>query len=286
MGIERVAVIGSGTMGSGIAQVAAMSGLDVVMRDIDQQSIDRGLGLIERSLGSLLRAGKLTHERVTETQARLRTTTDLADAVRDADYVFEAIPELLEKKKALFREMDELRPDGVIFATNTSQLSITSVAAACRNRMRVIGTHWFNPPVLMRLIEVVCGLDTAEETLQVTLALAAKLGKETVVCTDSQGFITTRALAAFRLECIRILEEGVASVEDIDKAVKLAFNHPMGPFELNDFNGLDIGYHSALALEEAFGERFKPPLALRKMVDAGRLGRKTGHGWYRYDKKS
>jgi len=286
MAIKRIAVMGAGTMGNGIAQVAAMSGFDVVMRDVDDQSIARGLELINRSLARFAKSGRLTEQQVQEVRARIKTTTDLAAALDGADYVMEAIPELIDLKRALFKHMDELAPPDLILGTNTSQLSITSIAAATKHPERVIGTHWFNPPVMMRLIEVVKGVETAEQTLETTLDLCQKLGKETVVCRDSQGFITSRAIMAFRLECIRILEEGIATKEDIDKAIKLGFNHPMGPFELSDFNGLDIGYHSALAMTEVFGERFRPPMIYRTMINAGRLGRKTGKGWYEYDQKS
>lgn len=286
MEIRRIAVMGAGTMGNGIAQVAAMSGYDVILRDVDDQSIGRGLDLIGRSLTRFVKSGKLAEQQAQDVRDRIKTTTDLQAALDAADYVMEAIPEILDLKQALFKQMDELAPPGLILGTNTSQLSITSIAAATKHPERVIGTHWFNPPVMMRLIEVVKGVETAEETLQTTLDLCQKLGKETVVCRDSQGFITSRAIMAFRLECIRILEEGIATKEDIDKAIKLGFNHPMGPFELSDFNGLDIGYHSALAMTEVFGERFRPPMIYRTMINAGRLGRKTGKGWYDYDRKS
>ena len=286
MEIKRIAVMGSGTMGNGIAQVAAMSGYEVVMRDVDDKAIGRGLELISRSLARFTKSGKLTDQQALDVRDRITTTTDLQAALDAADYVMEAIPEILDLKQALFKQMDELAPPGLILGTNTSQLSITSIAAATKHPERVIGTHWFNPPVMMRLIEVVKGVETSEETLQTTLDLCQKLGKETVVCRDSQGFITSRAIMAFRLECIRILEEGIATKEDIDKAIKLGFNHPMGPFELSDFNGLDIGYHSALAMTEVFGERFRPPMIYRTMINAGRLGRKTGKGWYEYDQKS
>ena len=286
MEIKRIAVMGSGTMGNGIAQVAAMSGYEVVMRDVDDKAIGRGLELISRSLARFTKSGKLTDQQALDVRDRITTTTDLQAALDAADYVMEAIPEILDLKQALFKQMDELAPPGLILGTNTSQLSITSIAAATKHPERVIGTHWFNPPVMMRLIEVVKGVETSEETLQTTLDLCQKLGKETVVCRDSQGFITSRAIMAFRLECIRILEEGIATKEDIDKAIKLGLNHPMGPFELSDFNGLDIGYHSALAMTEVFGERFRPPMIYRNMINAGRLGRKTGKGWYDYDRKS
>ncbi len=286
MGIQRIAVMGAGTMGNGIVQVAAMSGFDVVMRDVDDKSLARGLELINRSLPRFVKSGKLTEEEAQAVRGRIRTTTSVEEALDGADFVMEAIPELIDMKKALFKQMDEICAPHIVLGSNTSQISITAIASATKHPERVIGTHWFNPPVMMRLIEVVKGIETSDETLQTTLDLCKRLGKETVVCKDAQGFITSRAILAFRLECFRIYEEGIASKEDIDKAIKLAFNHPMGPFELSDFNGLDIGWNGSLAMTEVYGERFRPPMIYRTMINAGRLGRKTGKGWYEYEQKS
>ena len=189
----------------------------------------------------------------------------------------------MEIKKKIFAQLDTIVPPHTILATNTSQLSITVIASATKRPDRVIGTHWFSPPAMMRLIEVVKGIQTSQETLDATLALATKLGKETVVCKDSRGFITSRAFGAFMAECIRIMEEGIATPQDIDKAIKLGFNHPMGPFELMDFGGLDVAHNAMSGLEEAFGPRFKPPQVLKILVNAGYLGPKTGRGFYPYE---
>lgn len=286
MSIKRIAVMGAGTMGNGISQVAATAGFDVVMRDVNEASIARGIGLIDRSLARFVKSGRLNEQQAESVRGRITTTTSIAEAVQGADYVVEAIPEIIDLKRALFKELDAIVPPSIVLASNTSNLSITSIASATQHPQRVIGMHWFNPPVMMKLIEVVRGLETTDETLRVTLDLCQRLGKETVTCKDAQGFITTRAIAAFRLECYRIYEEGIATKEDIDKAMRLGFNHPMGPFELADFNGLDISWHVSLALTEAFGERFRPPTCYRNMINAGRLGRKTGKGWYEYEEKS
>lgn len=278
--IKKVGVLGAGIMGHGITQVCAQAGCEVVLRDIDQKYLDRGLDNIKKSVGKFVEKGKMQKAEADAALGRIRTSTKLAE-LKDADFIIEAIPENLNLKKETFAELDKIcRPDA-IFASNTSQLSITAIATAARPA-KFIGMHWFNPPQLMRLIEVIRGLLTSDETLQVTLDFSKRLGKETVVCKDSQGFITTRAINAFRLECIRIYEEGIASIEDIDKAIKLAFNHPMGPFELADFGGLDTILAINEAMTQVFGDRFRPPQTIRKMVAAGHYGRKSGRGFYDY----
>lgn len=196
--------------------------------------------------------------------------------------VIEAIPENLDLKKKTFRELEAICSPETILASNTSQLSITSIASAIRDRKRVIGMHWFNPPPVMRLIEVIRGVDTADQTVALIKEMAIKLGKDPVICVDSQGFIVTRALSAFLMECAKILEEGVANREDIDKAIKLGLNHPMGPFELADYIGLDTQLFIFNGLEDTFGERFKSTQTLRKLVAAGYFGRKSGRGFYDY----
>lgn len=283
MDFQRIAVIGAGTMGHGIAQIAAMSGIAVGLRDVDDRAVQRGLDMIKTSLGRFIKAQKTTQAQADATLARIHPTTDIATAVRGAQVVIEAVPELLDVKRDMFKQLDEVAAPETVLATNTSQLSITSIAAATRRPDRVIGMHFFNPPQMMRLIEIICALDTSPATLQVIQDLSAKLGKETVVCRkDTVGFITSRAISALRMECLRIYEEGIASMEDIDKAMRLGFNHPMGPFELNDFNGLDTGYYAGLSLRDAYGERFNPPQSLVQRVRAGHFGRKTGRGWYDY----
>ncbi|MBI4319254.1 MAG: 3-hydroxyacyl-CoA dehydrogenase family protein [Chloroflexi bacterium] len=285
MEINNIAVAGAGIMGSGIAQVAAQSGFSTTMHDVEDRFIQRGLDSIEASLQRLIRSGNLTPELADAATSRIRTSTDLEDACRGADIVIEAVPEDLELKKRVFCDMDALCPSHTILASNTSQFSITAIASATKRARKVVGTHWFNPPVIMRLIEIVRGLETSDETLAVVRELAQRLGKETVVCRDVPGFITTRATLALRIECYRMLEEGLASKEDIDKAIRLGLNHPMGPFELGDFVGHDTSYRGLTSLAEAHGDRFRPTPMLRNLVDAGHLGRKSGKGWYDYADK-
>lgn len=285
MEIKRIAVIGAGLMGNGIAQVAAQAGLTVALRDVEEPFLQRAMANIEKSLGRFVEGGKIAQEEAPAIMGRICPTTSMDEAASSADYVIEAVTENLDLKKEVFADLDSICPSHTILATNTSQLSVTVIASATRRPAQVIGTHWFSPPAMMRLIEVVKGMQTSQETLDVTLALAQHLGKETVVCKDSRGFITSRAFGAFMSECVRILEEGVATPEDIDKAIKLGFNHPMGPFELMDFGGLDVAFNAMSGLEEAFGPRFKPPQVLKILVNAGYLGPKSGRGFYTYEDK-
>lgn len=285
MEIKKIAVIGAGLMGNGIAQVASQAGLEVGLRDIEDQYLQKAMGSIEKSLGRFVKSGKIVQEDVPGILGRIHPTTSLEEAAATADYVIEAVTENLELKKKVFAELDSICPSHAILASNTSQLSLTVIAGATKRPSQVIGTHWFSPPTMMRLIEVVKGMQTSQETLDTTLALAQRLGKDTVVCKDSRGFITSRAFGAFMAECIHILEEGIATPEDIDKAIKLGFNHPMGPFELMDFGGLDVAFNAMSGLEEALGPRFKPPQVLRILVNAGYLGPKSGRGFYTYEKK-
>lgn len=282
MEINRIAVLGIGTMGSGIVQVCAQAGFSVSVRDLDSHMLERGRAAIAKSLDRLARAGKLT-ESPEVVMGRIRFTTALEEAVSDADYVIEAVPEILSLKLEIFAVLDKLCPETAILASNTSELSITAMAAATGRPERVVGMHWFNPPPVMRLIEIVRAVQTSAETIRVTEELAYRLGKETVVCKDAQGFITTRVLTALVLEAIRIYEEGVASAEDIDKAIELGLNHPMGPIKLADYIGLDVMAHISENMLAAYGERMRMPQSLVKLVEAERLGRKTGRGYYDYE---
>lgn len=281
----KVVVIGSGIMGSGIAQLAAMSSYPVSLVDVGEAELERGRRTIDVSLARFVKAGRLTADERQAIEARIETTVDLSAALHDAAIVVEAVPEILELKQRVFDDVVRAVPDTALLGTNTSQLSITTIGQKLGDHAeRVIGMHFFNPPVIMRLVELVRGLKTSDETVERAHAFATSLGKEVVVChKDSPGFITTRAYAAMRVECLRILEEGVATASDIDKAMKLAYNLPMGPLELNDFNGLDTGYHVLRSLDDAFGDRFRPTVGLVNKIAAGHLGRKTGEGWYRYD---
>ncbi len=281
--VRSVAVVGAGTMGNGIAQACSMAGLDVTLVDTQDSFIQRGVENVKTSLARFVKSQKLTQEQADAVVKRIRTTTSLKDAVSEVDIVIEVVPEKMELKQSVFKDIAAAAKPGTVLATNTSQLSITAIASAIDRPQDVIGMHFFNPPVMMRLVEVVNGLKTSDEALQTVLALTKKLGKEAAVCKrDTVGFITTRAAAALRLECYRMLEEGVASMEDIDRAMRLGFNHPMGPIELSDFNGLDVALFNTLSLKEAYGERFNPPQSLVARVKAGQLGRKTGAGWYDY----
>jgi 3-hydroxybutyryl-CoA dehydrogenase len=280
--IKKVAVIGAGTMGHGIAQVAATAHLDVSLNDIKDEFLARAKSGIDGSLDRMLKKEKITAQEKEAILSRITFTTDIAKAVKDADLIIEAIPEILELKKEMFKKLDTLSKPEAILGTNTSQNSITEIASVVANPSRVVGTHFFNPPVMMRLVEVVKGLETADSVVEQIRAFATKLGKEIVVCKDSQGFISTRVLVALRLECYRILEEGIATKEDIDKTLKLALGHPMGQFELADFSGLDIEVPICEGLAKVYGERFRPPQSLVHLVKAGRLGKKSGKGWYNY----
>ena len=284
MNIQKVAVIGAGTMGNGIAQVAATAGFEVGLNDIKDEYLARARSAIEGSLDRMVKKDRISKNEREAILKRITFTADLEKAVSNADLVVEAVLENIELKKEVFRKLDRLTGAETILASNTSQYSITEIAAAVSDPSRVIGTHFFNPPVMMKLIEVVRGLATSDGVVSRIRDFADRLGKEVVVCRDSQGFISTRVLVALRLECYRLLEEGVASKEDIDKTLRLAFGHPMGQFELADFSGLDIEIPICESLAKVFGDRFRPPQNIGHLVKAGRIGRKSGKGWYDYTK--
>jgi 3-hydroxybutyryl-CoA dehydrogenase len=280
----RALVIGSGIMGNGIAQVCAMAGHETALTDISAEQLERARASIETSLARFARKGRIDAAGIEQTWERLELSDDLGAAALGADVVIEAVPEKLELKREVMTTAAAAAASDALLATNASQLSISKIAAGLGERApRVVGLHFFNPPVMMKLIEIVAGVRTSEETLAKASEFCASLGKETVLCRkDTPGFITTRAYVALRLECIRILEEGIASAADIDKAMKLGFNLPMGPLELGDFNGLDTNLSVMEGMTDAYGERFRPPPILKAMVAAGMLGRKTGAGFYDY----
>lgn len=281
----KVAVIGAGIMGSGIAQLAAMAGDGVVNHDISTAQHDRARAAVTMSLARFARKGTIAEDEVGAVAERVTYTTDLPAAVAEADVVIEAAPEVLELKREIFSVVVEHAPADALLGTNTSQLSITAIGASLgEDARRLAGLHFFNPPVMMRLLEVIAGLQTEPETIERARAFGKHLGREVVVCRkDSPGFLTSRAYAILRLECVKMLEEGLASADDIDKALRLGFNFPMGPLELGDMNGLDTYVYALNGLAEAHGERFRPTVGLRNMVSANQLGRKSGRGFYDYD---
>jgi len=282
--VKKVAVIGGGVMGNGIAQTSAMAGYEVALADVSADQLEVARATIGKSLDRFVKSGKLDADGRQDVLDRLSTTTSVAEAATDADVVVEAVLERLDVKHAVMADVVAHAPEHAILGTNTSQLSITAIATAAGSRAdRVVGMHFFNPAVLMRLVELVVGLETSEETVAAAEEFARSLGKETVVCRkDSPGFLTSRFSAILRKEALLMLEEGLATPADIDKAVKLAFNHPMGPLELGDFNGMDTYLDALTGLHAAHGERFRPTVGLKNMVAAGRLGRKSGRGFYDY----
>jgi 3-hydroxybutyryl-CoA dehydrogenase len=281
--IERVAVIGGGTMGSGIAQVIAQSGLTVTLVDIDEGALSRASERIGKSLERLVRREKISAADAEATLARLATSTDLEQAASAAQHVVETVIEDFEAKRDVLRRLDAVCGEDVIFASNTSQFSITKLAATTGRPDRVIGSHWFNPPPVMKLIEVIRGVETSDATLATMLELAARFGKETIVCEkDTPGFITSRLIVGLALEAARIVEEGIASPADVNRACVLAFNHAMGPLDTVDFSGLDTTIRVADNMRDQYGERFLAPQSLRSLVNGGHLGRKTGRGFSDY----
>jgi 3-hydroxybutyryl-CoA dehydrogenase len=281
--MSTIGVVGAGLMGSGIAQVAAVAGHDVVLRDVGEPPLQRGLDAIRSSLGRFVAKQKLEQGDVDAALARITTTTDF-EALGEADVVVEAVFEKLDVKHEVFRILDKVcRPDAVL-ATNTSALSITSVANAVSAPERVVGTHFFSPVPMMRLCELVRGLQTSDETLAAARSFAESTGKTCVVVEqDIAGFVTTRLITALALEAVRLVESGVATAEDVDTACRLGFGHAMGPLETMDLTGLDIIVNAADNIwADTRDAKFVPPEVLRRMVRAGLLGRKSGQGFYPY----
>lgn len=283
MDVKKIAVIGgSGQMGQGICHVAALGGIDVVLMGRTTQTCDKALVAITKGLNKGVEKGKLSSEQVQVALAHLTVTTSIEEAGRDADFVIEAVPEELKVKQETFLVMESIcRPD-TIFATNTSSLSITEIFSVLKRTDRCIGMHFFIPVHVMKLVEIVNGLETSLETTTITQAVAQQMGKETVLVNEAPGFATSRINALIGNEAFRMLQEGVASASDIDKAIKLGLNHPMGPFEMIDMVGLDTRLHTMQYLASTLGERFMPNPLHVKYVKAGRLGRKVGKGVYDY----
>jgi 3-hydroxybutyryl-CoA dehydrogenase len=280
MTVRQITILGTGTMGRGIAYLSALAGYDTVLFDVEQGALDAAKAAVESSLRKGVEKGKVEERDANDAVARLQLIPELEPAVSGADLIIEAVPESYELKVDLFGQSDLFCGPDTILASNTSSISITKLADHVERRDRFIGMHFFNPPHLMKLIEIVRGDRTSDATVEQVRAIAEKMGKTAIVVRDSPGFATSRLGVAIGLEAIRMLEEGVASAEDIDRAMELGYNHPMGPLRLTDLVGLDVRLGIAEYLAATLGPRFEPPQLLREMVAAGKLGKKTGQGFY------
>ncbi|HET6980027.1 MAG TPA: 3-hydroxyacyl-CoA dehydrogenase family protein [Pyrinomonadaceae bacterium] len=283
--IQTIAVIGAGTMGHGIAQVAAGAGFKVLLSDVDRESLARGVKAIEGNLAKGIKLGKLTEDDRDRTLQHIRGTTNLKECAA-ADLIIEAAPEKLDLKQDILRQLESASDHPFIFASNTSSLSITAIASSSKRPEAVIGMHFFNPVHIMRLLEIVVGKETSPETIAVVTAVGRKLRKEPIVVKDVPGFASSRLGIVLGLEAMRMFEQGVASAQDIDTAMELGYNHPMGPLKLTDLVGLDVRLNIAEYLHRELGsEAFRPPEVLRRMVSEGKLGKKTGQGFYDWSKE-
>ena len=280
---EIIAVLGAGTMGHGIAQTAAAAGYRVILRDLDKEALMRGIRAIERNLSKGMQLGKLTEAECDLTLQRIRGTTHMSET-GDADLFIEAVPEVMELKQEILREVERIARRPFIFATNTSSLSVTEIAGASTQPERVVGMHFFNPVYIMRLVEIVVGHKTTDETIETVREVGRRMKKEPITVKDVPGFASSRLGVALGLEAMRMLEQNVASAKDIDTAMELGYNHPMGPLRLTDLVGLDVRLAIAEYLHDALAsETFRPPDILRRMVGEGKLGKKSGEGFYRWD---
>jgi len=284
MEIKKIGVIGAGQMGSGIAEVAITSGFEVLMRDVSHEAVEKGKRRIINDFDKRLQKGKMVAEEKEEAIQRLSTTVKMED-VKDCDFIIEAAVENLPLKWEIFKKLEEVVDPKTILASNTSSISITHIASVTRRPDRVIGMHFFNPAPVMKLIEIIRGLVTSDETFQITKELSLKLGKTPLEASDFPGFVSSRLIFSYMNEAIYALYEGLGKAEDIDAIIKMGANHPMGPLELADFVGLDTVLSVMKILQEAFGDKYRPCPLLIKYVNAGYLGVKTGRGFYLYGGK-
>jgi 3-hydroxybutyryl-CoA dehydrogenase len=279
--IKKICVIGSGTMGSGIAQVSAQAGYETTMVDIKREFLDRGMNMIKSSLGKFVQKERIKQEDMNKALARLHPSVDMRNAAKDADYVIEAVFERAEIKLPIFGQLEEICPRETILASNTSGIPVSLLASATKRPDKVIGTHFMNPVPLMKGVEIVKTLLTSEQTVKTSLDFVKSLGKETVVVKDSPGFVTNRIITLVMNEAAKLLEENLASIEDIDRIEKLSHNWPMGPFELADMVGIDVLVDLLEGIYQQTGwERYKPAPILKRMVELGYTGRKVGKGFY------
>ena len=281
--IRQIAVIGAGTMGRGIAYLAAVAGYETVIHDADPAALDAARAAVESTLRKATEKGKVAAADAAAAMERLQTAADLEPAARQADLIIEAVPENPDLKKNIFGQADLFCDEETILASNTSSISISELSGAVERRDRFVGMHFFNPPHAMKLIEIVRGERTSNDTIAQVRAVAERMGKTPIIVRDSPGFATSRLGIALGLEAMRMLEEGVASAEDIDRAMELGYNHPMGPLKLTDLVGLDVRLGIAEYLAATLGPRFEPPPLLREMVREGKLGKKSGRGFYEWN---
>jgi 3-hydroxybutyryl-CoA dehydrogenase len=285
MEIKKVGVVGCGLMGRGIVEVSSKAGYDVIVSEINQELLDKGMAAIKTSFAKAVEKGRMTDADAKAALARIKGTTNTGD-FKDRDIVVEAAVENMELKKKIFRELDSICPPETILASNTSCLSVIDIASVTKRQPKVMGVHFFNPVPVMKLVELVRTITTSDDTVAAAKVFCEKVGKTVVMAPDIPGFIVNRLMIPFLLEAIRLLETGLVTKEDMDTAVKLGLNHPMGPLQLSDFIGLDTGLFICDAMYNEFkDDRFAAPILLRKMVTAGQLGAKSGKGFYDYSKK-